>query len=358
MIKVLVDTCVWLDLLGDYRLRPRLKAFIHLVRRGDVDLVLPRLVVDEFHRNKERTIKAISGGLANQVNEAGRLARKFAPSGRSIELSNHLEDLAEQLNRESEAAEREVREVERLFADFPNILTTDEARLRVSKRAEAKLAPFHRGNNSTADALILEAFQEAIASDPDPGNAFVFVSSNHTDFSQINGDRRIPHPDLSEYFPQGRASFALDLTSVLELFGTDLIYRFTPAEFDEPRKKTEVMSMIDKLEDINRYHNIKDREKLIEAGRIVVVDDDPDSRRKVTAPGQIRRSMLERQRRQLEVLDTKLDEDDKRDLDDFERGELSGRMAALEWLLGGEWDGASYSQPAPEPSKDDEPDDD
>ncbi len=32
MLKVLVDTCVWLDLLGDYRVRPRLKAFVHLVR--------------------------------------------------------------------------------------------------------------------------------------------------------------------------------------------------------------------------------------------------------------------------------------------------------------------------------------
>jgi hypothetical protein len=351
MIKVLVDTCVWLDLLGDYRLRPRLKAFMHLVRQAHIDLVLPQPVVDEFHRNKDNTLKAISGGLANQVNEAGRLARKFLSSSRSMELSGHLEDLAEQMNRESEAAEREVREVERLFADFPHIPTTDEARLRASKRGEAKLAPFHRGNNSTADALILEAFREVVASDLDPENTFLFVSSNYTDFSQVNGDRRIPHPDLSEYFPENRASFALDLMPVLELFGTELIDRFIPDEFDEPRRKTEIMAMIDKLEDINRYYNIKDREKLIEAGRIVVVEDDPNSRRKVTPPGSIRRSVLERHRRQLEALEAKLDEDEKRDLDEFERGQLSGRMAVLEWLLGGDWDGAGYSPQAQEPAK-------
>lgn len=114
------------------------------------------------------------------------------------------------------------------------------------------------------------------------------------------------------------------------------------------------MAIIDRLEDINSYYNIKDREKLIGAGRIVIVEDDPDARRKLTAPGSIRRSALERQRRQLEVLEAKLDEDDKRDLDEFERGELSGRMSVLEWLLSGDWDGASRSLPAPDPANRDD----
>ncbi|WP_348530010.1 PIN domain-containing protein [Rhizobium leguminosarum] len=308
-----------------------------------MDLIVPRIVVEEFDRNKVKTLKVISGGMANQVSEAGRLARKFMQSNQSTELSRHLEDLAEQMNRESEAAEREIREVERLFEEFPNMPTSDAARLRVSRRAEAKLAPFHRGTNSTADALILEAFREAIAADPDLENTYIFITSNHTDFSQVNGDRRVSHPDLAEYFPENRASFALDIMSVIGLFGMDLIDRFMPDEFDEPRKKTEIMEMIDKLEDISRYHDIKDREKLIEAGRIVIVEDDPGRRREATPPGIIRRSSLERQRRQLENLEAKLDEDEKRELDERERGELSGRMAALEWLLGGEWDGASYS---------------
>ncbi|MEA1843417.1 PIN domain-containing protein [Agrobacterium tumefaciens] len=343
MLKVLVDTCVWLDLLGDYRVRPRLKAFVHLVRRGKIGLIVPRIVVEEFDRNKVKTLKAISTGMANHVGEASRLARKFMRSNQSTELSRHLEDLAEQMNRESEAAEREIHEVERLFEEFPITPTSDAARLRVSRRAEAKLAPFHRGTNSTADALILEGFREAIAADPDIENTYIFITSNHSDFSQVNGDRRVPHPDLAEYFPENRASFALDVMSVISLFGMDIIHQFMPDEFDEPRKKTEIMEMIDKLEDISRYHDIKDREKLIEAGRIVIVEDDPDSRRKPTPPGIIRRSILERQRRQLEDLEAKLDEDEKRELDEWERGELSGRLAALEWLMGGEWDGAGFT---------------
>ena len=131
--------------------------------------------------------------------------------------------------------------------------------------------------------------------------------------------------------------------SVISLFGMDIILQFVPDECDEPRKKTEIMEMIDKLEDISRYHDIKDREKLIEAGRIVIVEDDPDSRRKPTPPGIIRRSILERQPRQLEDLEAKLDEDEKRELNEWERGELSGRLAALEWLMGGEWDGAGFT---------------
>ena len=54
-------------------------------------------------QNKVKTLKAISSGMANHLDEAGRLARKFMRSNQSTELSRHLEDLAEQMNRESEA---------------------------------------------------------------------------------------------------------------------------------------------------------------------------------------------------------------------------------------------------------------
>lgn len=343
MIKVLVDTCVWIDLLDDYRMRPRLKAFIHLVRQGEMDLILPQLVVDEFQRNKYNTLKAISGGFANQINTTGKLARKFMRTPPSMDVARHLEDLSEQMKREGEAAAREIGEVEQFFKSVPLLQTTDDARIRASRRAERKLAPFHNTRNSMADALILEVFREAMEADPDPDNLFVFVTSNHTDFSQPEGDRRTHHTDLTEFFPAPRARYATDLSSILAPFGQDLVDRYTPAEFDEPRRKTEVMDMIDRLEDIHRYHEIRAREALVEAGRLVVVEDDPRGRRNRLPVGQIRRSAVERHRRQLATLEAKLDDDDKRELDEYERGELAGRMAALEWLLGEEWDGASFS---------------
>ena len=48
MLRLLIDTCVWLDIAKDYRHRPTLHALESRVENGDVELILPRQVVDEF----------------------------------------------------------------------------------------------------------------------------------------------------------------------------------------------------------------------------------------------------------------------------------------------------------------------
>jgi hypothetical protein len=65
---LLIDTCVWLDLAKDYQQRAILTAFEELVRQGDIALILPRIIVDEFARNRARIIedgsRSFSIGLA------------------------------------------------------------------------------------------------------------------------------------------------------------------------------------------------------------------------------------------------------------------------------------------------------
>src|SRR4051812_26138986 len=57
MLHLLVDTCVWLDLAKDYRAQPILNALGDLVDGRQVSLIAPRIVVDEFLRNKGRVIE-------------------------------------------------------------------------------------------------------------------------------------------------------------------------------------------------------------------------------------------------------------------------------------------------------------
>jgi predicted nucleic acid-binding protein len=59
MLRVLVDTSVWLDLLKDYRQKPLLTVLENLLAAGEVSLVLPRIVKDEFERNKVRISKRL-----------------------------------------------------------------------------------------------------------------------------------------------------------------------------------------------------------------------------------------------------------------------------------------------------------
>ena len=46
MFKILIDTCVWLDLAKDYRRHAALGVIEELVRYGRVDIILPRTVVE------------------------------------------------------------------------------------------------------------------------------------------------------------------------------------------------------------------------------------------------------------------------------------------------------------------------
>ena len=45
---VLIDTCVWLDAAKDHQQQAILAALEELVHEGDIALILPRIVVDEF----------------------------------------------------------------------------------------------------------------------------------------------------------------------------------------------------------------------------------------------------------------------------------------------------------------------
>jgi hypothetical protein len=44
MFKILIDTCVWLDLAKDYQQQAILSALEELIRQGDVGLILRRTV--------------------------------------------------------------------------------------------------------------------------------------------------------------------------------------------------------------------------------------------------------------------------------------------------------------------------
>jgi PIN domain len=71
MFRILIDTCVWLDLAKDYQQQPILTALEELIRLGEIELILPRTVLDEFARNKAHVIEE-SSSLCT-AGEYGRL---------------------------------------------------------------------------------------------------------------------------------------------------------------------------------------------------------------------------------------------------------------------------------------------
>jgi PIN domain len=57
LFKILIDTCVWLDLAKDYQQQPILAALEELIRLEEVELILPRTILKEFARNRAPIIE-------------------------------------------------------------------------------------------------------------------------------------------------------------------------------------------------------------------------------------------------------------------------------------------------------------
>src|SRR2546421_11316382 len=57
MFKILADTCIWENLAKDPQQRPLLNVIFELETSGDLGLIVPRIVLEEFERRKERITK-------------------------------------------------------------------------------------------------------------------------------------------------------------------------------------------------------------------------------------------------------------------------------------------------------------
>jgi PIN domain len=80
--NILIDTYVWLDVAKDYQQQAILAALEELIRLGDIELILPRTVVDEFARNKARVIEESSRSLSSTLKRQRRPWRSSETHGK------------------------------------------------------------------------------------------------------------------------------------------------------------------------------------------------------------------------------------------------------------------------------------
>ena len=52
MFRILIDTSVWLDLAKDPKSVPLLEVLEPLIKSREASLIVPKIVIDEFQRNK------------------------------------------------------------------------------------------------------------------------------------------------------------------------------------------------------------------------------------------------------------------------------------------------------------------
>lgn len=340
-LHLLIDTCVWLDLAKDYRQLPLLDAVLAMKNAGELEIVLPQIVVEEFNRNKERIISDSKRSLSSHFKLVREAMLKFSQEeGRDAALQK-LNEVDHRIAIGGEAVNDATGIIEKIFASTDHIALTDAVKARAADRAIAKAAPFHRQRNGIDDAIIIESYIDALAARSDADDVYGFVTHNIHDFSDRGGDSRLPHPDLAAIFDNSNSRYATSLGPLLGEFAEDLLeeIKFEREFNQEPRKLYELLEAEHRLIKqvwYNRHWNLRTS---IERGKHRLVSSEaweklPPKKRINTTVDTVWEGALAAAKR----TEDELGPDGIGPWSDFEWGMINGKLSAIRWMLGDDWD--------------------
>ena len=327
MLHLLVDTSSWLDLSKRRDGQRWIVALRVLVHQGDVELLVPQLVIDEFERNRDR----IETSMTSSVSQRFKLIKQDLDDYGGVDNVRALKVIAELSHHVpliGALTTRNFDDVLALLRAGRVVEPTSENRSRVVERGLSKLAPFHRSRNSVADALLIELYGTSISGVELKEDPHAFITTNSEDFSLPNGDHRYPHPDLADFFVHDGSTYRLGVDGLngvlLEHFGTQIEELFAETDFaEEPQRLDTIQKAEQELFDRIWYHrSLQSEYRRQDAGRPGAVEE----LLKIAGSG----------RRRVEA--TYLEPGELGPYSDFELGMLHGKLSALRWVLGSEWD--------------------
>jgi predicted nucleic acid-binding protein len=323
VLHLLVDTSVWLDLAKRRDGQRLIHALGQVIMDGDVELLVPELVIDEFERNRERIEQSMTTSVVDrfkllQKDLEALTAEWHRPGFEAINA------LAYEMPLIGAMATRNFRDILDLLRKGRRLEPGDAERAAVVQRGLAKQAPFHRHKNSVGDAMLVELYGTA-AREGEEGR-YCFVTSNHLDFSMEKGDQRLPHPDIAAVFVDESSRYYLGVAG-LQAAMADY---YDPDEFGEildmsdfqenPRTLDEILEAEQEFFDRVWYERSVLHTTRYEQGE----SDNTPEQYKVSKDAQAR--VLAR-RPELRLCDS-----------DFEWGMWNGKLSTLRWVLGSEWD--------------------
>ncbi len=338
-LKLLIDTSVWLDVAKDPRHLPLLDALFAMTEVGEVELILPQIVIDEFARNRDRVMASSRASLSSHFKRVKDAVVQFAPDGGRDAILKQLNEIDHRIATGGEAVNEAFALIEKLFTTSDPIPVSESVKARAADRAIAKLAPFHRQMNSIGDAIIIETYIDAL-SDRQADDVFAFVTHNTHDFSQKGADTRLSHPDLASLFDEDHSRYSTNLGALLNDYASDLIEEIT---FDrdysqESRALSELLEAEDKLTTQIWYGR--------KWGIIARVENGAEKR----VSKEVWEGATREEQRGM-IVDTIWDgmlaamksaegqyPDELGPWTDFEWGMLNGKLSAIRWMLGDEWD--------------------
>jgi PIN domain len=244
------------------------------------------------------------------------------------ERQQWLEEMAHRVPMISAGALRNFSEISDLLRGGSRLEPTSAEIERVFARGLENKAPFRRNKNSSADAVIIELYRAALRDPEHQDDTHCFVTSNHDDFSVPNGDRREPHADLAESFASPRSRYCLGVDGLHAALVDNLGSEFTD-EAEEVELVHEEPRTLGEIRDAERefFDKIWYVRKLILREKIAAGEHDP-----------LFEAMRERVDAGMREIEERYGADNVGPWDDWEWGFINGKLSALRWVLGSEWD--------------------
>lgn len=340
MFRILVDTCVWLDVAKDAKQVAIVGVIEEMVKQKLVELIVPRIVLDEFRRNRERIARDNAKSISTHIRIVKDAVDKVGGDKRKMRIVlSHLDDVNHKIPIVGGAATTTLDRIEKLLTASASLDPSDNAKLRAAQRGIEKKAPFHGGKNATADAILIEAYAECVRDKTTAGIRFAFVTHNRSDFSVVNGNQKLPHPDFADIFSRAKSLYFINLAEALRRVAPTLVSDVTLEQSwtQEPRGLTEILEAEDLLFHQVWYNRHWGLRIGVQDGTIKVVEKETYPR-PAGAPQTVQRDVWEGALKAAEKVERKYGKENLGPWVDFEWGMLNGKLSALRWALGDEWD--------------------
>jgi hypothetical protein len=341
MFKMLIDTCVWFDLAKDRSLLPLLDVIDEMIRLDMLTLIIPRVVLDEFRRNKERVAQESRKSMPAHFRLVKDAVTKVGGEKKRLEVVlSHLDDVNYKIPLLGGATADTLDRIEELMGRAAVIEPSERPILKAAERAVQKKAPFHHNKNSMADAIIIETYAQCSLQKPSKGIRFAFVTHNKTDFSVEQGNHKLPHPDLAGIFSPIKSLYFISLSEALRRVDPkhQIDYMLDLPWTEEPRGRTEISEAGHLLWNQVWYNRHWNRRCRVEDGSIKIVDVETDADRKAPRERTIQRNIWEGALAAAKRVEEEFGKENLGPWTDFEWGMINGKLSALNWVMGEEWD--------------------
>ncbi len=337
--RILVDTCVWLDLAKDPRQLPLLTAIEEMVKSGTVRLIVPRLILQEFRKNRDRIAKESAKSLSSQFQVVKEAVNRIGGDNKKMKVVlSHLDDINHKIPIVGCSALGTLNRIEDILSSSNIIDLSESVMLRATQRAIEKKAPFHHDKNSIADAIIIETYAECLKEKTSSRSRFAFITHNKHDFSLENGNHKIPHPDFVGFFSRIKSLYFINLAEALRRIDpsliTDIMLEYSWVK--DQRGITEILEAEDLLFHQVWYNRHWSLRIAVEAGSIKVLEKESD--KAIGVSETVHQDIWNAALKFAKKVERRYGKKKLGPWNDFEWGMINGKLSALRWVLGDEWD--------------------